>query len=93
VQILKDANVVFVPGKAANAGGVAVSGLEMAQNGSCQSWSEEKVDTSLHQIMEMIHSTCLEVAMECGRPGDYVTGANVAGFKKVADAMIDQGVV
>ncbi len=91
VETFREAKVVFAPGKAANAGGVAVSGLEMAQNHSGQHWSEEKVDNNLKEIMAEIHDTCLETSRQCGCEGDYVVGANVSGFIKVADAMIDQG--
>lgn len=93
MSFLKESGVVFAPGKAANAGGVAVSGLEMTQNRSGQSWGEKKVDASLSTIMKDIHRICAEAADQCGRPGDYVLGANVAGFMRVAQAMIDQGPV
>ena len=84
--------ILFGPGKAANAGGVAVSGLEMSQNSMRINWNREEVDQKLNQIMKNIHSQCIEH----GKDGDfvnYVKGANIAGFIKVADAMIDQGVV
>jgi glutamate dehydrogenase (NADP+) len=93
VQLFLDAGILYGPGKAANAGGVAVSGLEMAQNSMRFSWSREEVDQRLHRIMKDIHTTCVQVAEEFGTPGNYVDGANIAGFLKVADAMIDQGVV
>ncbi len=93
VEVLQGAGLVFVPGKAANAGGVAVSGLEMAQNSARRSWPAEEIDTLLRATMETIHDTCLQVAEEVGQAGDYVVGANIAGFRKVADAMIDQGLV
>ena len=85
--------VMFGPGKAANAGGVACSGLEMAQNAMHLSWPREEVDSKLHQIMVSIHAGCKAAAEEFGTPGNYVNGANIAGFRKVADAMIDQGLV
>ncbi len=83
--------VLFGPGKAANAGGVACSGLEMSQNGMRMAWTREEVDEKLHRIMVNIHQACFEAAREYGTPGNYVNGANIAGFKKVADSMIDQG--
>jgi glutamate dehydrogenase (NADP+) len=85
--------ILFGPGKAANAGGVATSGLEMSQNSLRLSWTREEVDERLHGIMRSIHKTCVETAEEYGTPGNYVNGANIAGFLKVADAMLDQGVV
>ncbi len=85
--------VLYGPGKAANAGGVAVSGLEMAQNSSRVAWTREEVDKRLHGIMCSIHKACVETAAEYGDAGNYVKGANIAGFVKVADAMIDQGLV
>jgi glutamate dehydrogenase/leucine dehydrogenase len=87
-----DAGILYGPGKAANAGGVAVSGLEMSQNAMRLSWSRKEVDDRLHTIMKDIHSTCVEHGQE-GDYVNYVNGANVAGFIKVADAMLDQGVV
>ncbi|HKJ02020.1 MAG TPA: NADP-specific glutamate dehydrogenase [Longimicrobiales bacterium] len=93
VELFLDANILYGPGKAANAGGVAVSGLEMAQNSMRFGWSREEVDQRLHGIMKNIHERCVEVAEEFGSPGNYVNGANIAGFLKVADAMLDQGVV
>jgi glutamate dehydrogenase (NADP+) len=86
-------NVLFGPGKAANAGGVACSGLEMSQNSMRLSWSSEEVDEKLQRIMVGIHSSCRQAALEYNTPDNYVNGANIAGFKKVADAMIDQGLV
>ena len=83
--------ILYGPGKAANAGGVAVSGLEMSQNSERLRWTSEEVDKKLQQIMKDIHEACVTAAKECGRPGDYVVGANIAGFKKVATAMIEQG--
>ncbi len=92
-KMIQDAKVMFSPGKASNAGGVACSGLEMSQNSMRMSWTSEEVDSKLKGIMVNIHNTCLVTAKEFGKGNDYVFGANVAGFKKVADAMIDQGVV
>jgi glutamate dehydrogenase (NADP+) len=85
--------VLFGPGKAANAGGVATSGLEMSQNSMRINWPREEVDQRLHQIMTAIHKNVFETAEQVGKPGNYVAGANIAGFVKVADAMIDQGLV
>lgn len=85
--------VMYAPGKAANAGGVAVSGLEMSQNSMRIYWTREEVDQKLKNIMKRIHETCLEAAAEYGMEGNYEAGANIAGFVKVADAMLDQGVV
>jgi glutamate dehydrogenase (NADP+) len=93
VTLFLDAGILYGPGKAANAGGVAVSGLEMAQNSMRYSWSREEVDSKLHRIMKEIHARCVAVAEEFGTPGNYVNGANIGGFLKVADAMLDQGVV
>ncbi len=85
--------ICYGPGKAANAGGVSTSQLEMAQNASMQQWTFEEVDTRLHRIMKNIYHTASETAKEFGQPGNLVLGANIGGFRKVADAMIDQGVV
>jgi glutamate dehydrogenase (NADP+) len=93
VELFLDAGILYGPGKAANAGGVAVSGLEMAQNSMRYSWSREEVDQKLHGIMKSIHARCVAVSEEFGTPGNYVNGANIGGFLKVADAMLDQGVV
>lgn len=93
IRIFREAGVLYAPGKAANAGGVATSGLEMSQNSMRLSWTREEVDRRLRQIMRDIHQSCLEAAARFGFPGDYAVGANIAGFLKVADAMIDQGVV
>ncbi|UJG40512.1 MAG: NADP-specific glutamate dehydrogenase [Candidatus Heimdallarchaeum aukensis] len=90
-EIFLENNVLFGPGKAANAGGVAVSGLEMAQNFSFTSWDSQTVDQKLHQIMINIHKAAYKAAEEYGHHGNYVMGANIAGFKKVAEAMIAQG--
>ncbi|MFQ3676188.1 MAG: glutamate dehydrogenase, partial [Endomicrobiia bacterium] len=86
-------NVLFGPGKAANAGGVAVSGLEMTQNSMRLSWTREEVDSKLLNIMKNIHKSCIEAAECYGKKGNYVVGANIAGFLKVARAMLDFGVV
>jgi len=88
-----DKGILYGPGKAANAGGVATSGLEMSQNSLRLSWSREEVDQRLHGIMKAIHKAAYETAKEFGTPGNYVNGANIAGFLKVADSMMDQGVV
>ncbi len=93
VQAFQEAGVLFAPGKASNAGGVAVSGLEMTQNAMRMRWTREEVDQRLQIIMRSIHAECLEAAERYGRAGNYVDGANIAGFLKVADAMLDQGVV
>ena len=93
VDYCLEKNILFGPGKAANAGGVATSGLEMSQNSMRVTWTREKVDSKLHKIMVDIHKNCLEAAEAAGKKGNYVAGANLAGFKKVADAMIDQGIV
>ncbi len=87
------AGILYGPGKAANAGGVAVSGLEMAQNSMRYNWLREEVDDRLRVIMRSIHSACVATAARFGTPGNYVSGANIAGFLKVADAMTDQGLV
>jgi len=93
MKIFEERKVLFAPGKAANAGGVVVSGLEMAQNSMRFPWTREEVDERLRVIMKNIHATCLEAAKQYGTPNNYVNGANIAGFIKVADAMIDQGVI
>lgn len=93
VEVFQEAGVLFAPGKASNAGGVATSGLEMSQNSLRLSWTREEVDKRLEDIMVNIHKSAFETAKEYGREGDYVFGANVAGFLKVAEAMIAQGVV
>ncbi len=87
------AKILFGPGKAANAGGVATSGLEMAQNSMRISWTREEVDNRLYNIMRTIHEVCYRTAEKYGTPGNYVNGANIAGFLKVANAMMDQGLV
>jgi glutamate dehydrogenase (NADP+) len=88
-----DAGILFAPGKAANAGGVAVSGLEMTQNAMRLRWTREEVDERLHILMQEIHKTCVRYGKHGDRPVNYVDGANIGGFMKVADAMLDQGVV
>jgi glutamate dehydrogenase (NADP+) len=93
VRAFIDAGVLYAPGKAANAGGVATSGLEMAQNSGRLSWTREEVDARLHGIMKSIHRACRETAETYGVPGNCVHGANIAGFVKVADAMLEQGLV
>ncbi len=93
VDLFVDAKILYGPGKAANAGGVAVSGLEMSQNSLRLGWTRKEVDQRLHQIMKNIHQSSFEAAETYGTPGNYVNGANIAGFLKVAHAMIDQGLV
>jgi glutamate dehydrogenase (NADP+) len=92
-KMFLDAGILYGPAKAANAGGVATSGLEMAQNSARLSWTREEVDDRLHKIMIAIHSSCFETAEKYGTPGNLVNGANIAGFLKVANAMLDQGLV
>jgi len=92
VDTFLDKKILYGPGKAANAGGVAVSGLEMSQNSMRYSWSREEVDRKLHGIMKSIHAVSIGAAEKYGTPGNYVNGANIAGFLKVADAMIDLGI-
>ena len=93
VHSFQDAGVIFAPGKASNAGGVATSALEMQQNAARDSWDFDATEARLQQIMADIHDRCIETADEYGPPGDYVMGANIAGFTKVADAVIAMGVV
>ena len=93
IDIFLDHKLLYAPGKAANAGGVAVSGLEMAQNSMRLSWPRQEVDKRLKQIMKSIHKTCLDAGDDYGVPGNYVAGANIAGFVKVVNAMLDQGLV
>lgn len=93
VEVFHGSGVLFAPGKAANAGGVAVSGLEMAQNSARMVWSRDEVDSRLQQIMKNVHQTCLRASERFGRKENYVDGANIGGFLKVADAMLDQGLV
>jgi len=92
-KVFLEAGILYAPGKASNAGGVATSGLEMSQNSMRRPWSKEEVDGRLHEIMSRIHYTCVATADRFGTPGNYVNGANIAGFLKVADAMMDQGLV
>ena len=93
VRVFQEHNLLYGPGKAANAGGVSTSGLEMSQNSLKLSWTREEVDNRLLLIMKSIHKSCLDAAEAYGRPGDYVMGANIAGFTKVAKAMLAYGVV
>jgi glutamate dehydrogenase (NADP+) len=92
LEVFREAGTLFAPGKASNAGGVSVSGLEMSQNSLRLSWSEGEVDERLHRIMQRIHHSCMEYGSDRGKI-DYVNGANIAGFVKVADAMMAQGVI
>ncbi|PWB72430.1 NADP-specific glutamate dehydrogenase [candidate division GN15 bacterium] len=93
VKLFIDQKILYGPGKAANAGGVATSGLEMSQNSMRYGWTRDEVDNRLHLIMKSIHKACVDAANRFGTPGNYVNGANIAGFLKVADAMMDQGLV
>ncbi len=93
VNLFVDRGILYGPGKAANAGGVATSGLEMSQNSLRLSWTREEVDARLHGIMKAIHRQCVDASAAYGMEGNYVAGANIAGFLKVADSMLDQGVV
>jgi len=93
IDIFKDHKILYGPGKAANAGGVSVSGLEMTQNSMRLSWTREEVDDRLKLIMKTIHRTCVDAAEQYGQAGNYEAGANIAGFVKVVDAMLDQGLV
>ncbi|MDA8411896.1 MAG: NADP-specific glutamate dehydrogenase [Treponema sp.] len=92
-KLFIEKKIPFAPGKAANAGGVATSGLEMSQNSMRLAWGAEEVDHRLHEIMVNIHTACVDTAKQYGFEGNYVIGANIAGFKKVADAMLAQGLV
>lgn len=92
-DVFLENKILYGPGKAANAGGVAVSGLEMAQNSMRLNWPREEVDSRLRIIMKSIHQSCLDAAAEYGVPGNYVAGANIAGFVKIVNAMLDQGLV
>ncbi len=92
-EVFRQAGILFSPGKASNAGGVGTSGLEMTQNSMRLPWTREEVDAKLHHIMKSIHDTCVSTAKEYGQPGNYVVGGNIAGFLKVANAMMDQGLV
>ncbi|UCF84547.1 MAG: NADP-specific glutamate dehydrogenase [Desulfobacteraceae bacterium] len=93
IDVFLDNKLLYAPGKASNAGGVAVSGLEMAQNSMRLNWPREEVDSRLKMIMKSIHQSCLDAAAEYGKPGNYMAGANIAGFLKVVNAMLDQGLV
>jgi len=93
VNVFIEKKILYGPGKAANAGGVAVSGLEMSQNSLRFSWTREEVDDRLHGIMQSIHKVSMETAEEYNTPGNYVNGANIAGFLKIADSILDQGLV
>jgi glutamate dehydrogenase (NADP+) len=93
INVFLESKILYGLGKAANAGGVAVSGLEMAQNSMRLAWTREDVDKKLHEIMKNIHKTCVDTAAAYGTPGNYVNGANIAGFLKVADSMMAQGLV
>lgn len=93
INIFLDNKIFYAPGKASNAGGVAVSGLEMAQNSMRLSWPAKEVDERLKMIMKNIHQTCLDAANEYGKSGNYMAGANIAGFTKVVNAMLDQGLI
>ena len=93
IKIYLDAGILYGPAKAANAGGVATSGLEMSQNSMRLGWTREEVDLRLHNIMIAIHKTCYETADKYGTPGNYLNGANIGGFLKVANSMMDQGLV
>src|SRR5258707_6564479 len=90
---LPPAGILYGPAKAANAGGVATSGLEMSQNSTRLSWTRAEVDDRLHKIMIAIHDNCFRTAEKYGTPGNLVNGANIGGFLKVADSMLDQGLV
>ena len=92
IESFHQAKLLFAPGKASNAGGVATSGLEMSQNSIRMNWTREEVDAKLFKIMNDIHESCVKYGQE-GDYVDYVKGANIAGFVKVADAMLDQGIV
>jgi glutamate dehydrogenase (NADP+) len=93
VHVFEDARVLYAPGKASNAGGVATSGLEMSQNAMRLNWTREEVDGRLLEIMQKIHAACVQYGAREDGSISYVDGANVAGFVKVADAMLSQGVI
>ena len=93
IEVYQGAGILYVPGKASNAGGVATSALEMSQNSQHLSWTFDEVDQKLHQIMKNIYSNISATAKEYGLQDDFVAGANIAGFRKVADAMMAQGIV
>ena len=92
IEAFQSAKILYSPGKASNAGGVAVSGLEMTQNAMRLLWTDGEVDAKLHSIMQGIHTSCVNYGKENGKV-NYVKGANIAGFVKVADAMLAQGIV
>ena len=93
IHIFQKAKLLYAPGKASNAGGVSVSGLEMSQNSLKLSWTREEVDARLHQIMKSIHESCVKYGTQSDGYINYVKGANVAGFMKVANAMMAQGIM
>ena len=93
IKVYQDAKILYAPGKAANAGGVAVSGLEMSQNSERLRWTREEVDNRLHHIMNDIHENCVKYGTQPDGYINYVKGANIAGFLKVAKAMMAQGVI
>ena len=93
IELIHRNDILFGPGKAANAGGVATSGLEMSQNSMKIMWTKDEVDSRLHQIMSAIHQTCVKHGTTADGKVDYIKGANIAGFLKVANAMIDQGII
>ena len=93
IEVFLSNGILYGPAKASNAGGVATSGLEMSQNSIRMSWSFEEVDEKLQGIMKNIYKACYDASVECGRPGDLMVGANGAGFLKVAEAMMAQGIV
>ncbi len=93
INYVLESKMIYAPGKAANAGGVSCSQFEMAQNASGVRWTEQEVDQKLHQVMAFIHNQCYETALEYGQENNYALGANISGFKRVADAMLDQGMV
>ena len=93
IKVFQKARILYAPGKAANAGGVSVSGLEMSQNSERLSWSSQEVDNRLHSIMENIHENCVKYGTQPDGYVDYVKGANISGFMKVARAMMAQGII
>lgn len=93
LEVVRDADMLYAPGKATNAGGVAISGLEMTQNKMGVYWSRDRVSSELQEIMREIHDKCMQASSEYDLGTDYLAGANIAGFKKVAQSMISQGVV
>lgn len=93
IEVFQKARILYSPGKASNAGGVATSGLEMTQNSMRLKWSAEEVDAKLHEIMNKIHAVCVDYGTEQHGYINYVKGANIAGFMTVADAMLSQGIV